>query len=951
MSNSCYCGSGPKPAGGVLVERLRIGRLVYLAEYKRPIDHFLKPRNLDIACNVSTTGGGVTLALNEFITNALKQPGGARFYKAALQVNPFEYLGRHNKPTTFTDEESYNSAIVEACQINGIEVIAITDHYRSRTGEGLRKAATEAGIRVFPGFEAATKDGVHILCLFPPETDLASLERYIGDCGIHNDDEESPLGQYDVTDFLERSHSWGAICIAAHVDSSKGLLYTLSGTAAVNAWRCPHLLACSLPGSLDEADEKYQQIIGNKAPSYRRDRLVTVINAADIADPSDLSTPGATTLIKMSDVSIEGLRQAFLDPESRIRIVGDPLPEHHSEFLAMVWEGGFLDGVSIHFNENLNVLVGGRGTGKSTIIESIRYVLDIPPLGDESKKVQVGIINNVLKSGSKISLLIRSHYPSVKDYVVERTVPNPPVVLDDQGNVLDLLPKDVLFDIEVAGQHEISELTRNPDKLTHLLDRFVKHDSELTRKKRELKADLERSRTKIIELEKEQEQVSERLDELPGLEEILKRYQEAGLEEKLKDQSLIVREQSILDTVHSRANSYNSVVEQLRAGLPIDREFLGSSNLEDLPGRELLERAGAVLNTLSDELAKVLTQAEALLSQSNDELGVIQTDWNLRKDAVQGSYDQILRDLQKDNVDGDEFIRLTKAIEDLRPIKERGGTLKGQQVTEAANRRDLLVVWEDLKAREFRELQTAARGVNKSLSGQIRSTVNFAGNRDPLYRLLRSDVGGRIGPTINALKICDTFSIKEFSDSCREGVSALVEKYGMTAAQAAPLCALPLDWLMKVEALELLSATRIALNVAPEYQPADWHDLDDLSTGQKATAVLLLLLLESDGPLIVDQPEDDLDNRFISEGVVPRMKIEKTRRQFIFATHNANIPVLGDAELILGLSATGEAGDGHVIIPPEHMASIDSQPVRELVEEVLEGGKFAFETRRLKYGF
>ncbi len=81
------------------------------------------------------------------------------------------------------------------------------------------------------------------------------------------------------------------------------------------------------------------------------------------------------------------------------------------------------------------------------------------------------------------------------------------------------------------------------------------------------------------------------------------------------------------------------------------------------------------------------------------------------------------------------------------------------------------------------------------------------------------------------------------------------------------------------------------------------------------------------------------------------MKIEKTRRQFNFATHNANIPVLGDAELILGLSATGEAGDGHVIIPPEHMGSIDSQPVRELVEEVLEGGKFAFETRRLKYGF
>jgi hypothetical protein len=127
--------------------------------------------------------------------------------------------------------------------------------------------------------------------------------------------------------------------------------------------------------------------------------------------------------------------------------------------------------------------------------------------------------------------------------------------------------------------------------------------------------------------------------------------------------------------------------------------------------------------------------------------------------------------------------------------------------------------------------------------------------------------------------------------------------------------------------------------------------LEALSTGQKATAVLLLLLLESDAPLIVDQPEDDLDNRFITEGVVPRMREEKLRRQFIFSTHNANIPVLGDAELIVGLSASGEAERGRAAIDPKQMGSIDAQPVRELVEEILEGGREAFERRRRKYGF
>lgn len=77
----------------------------------------------------------------------------------------------------------------------------------------------------------------------------------------------------------------------------------------------------------------------------------------------------------------------------------------------------------------------------------------------------------------------------------------------------------------------------------------------------------------------------------------------------------------------------------------------------------------------------------------------------------------------------------------------------------------------------------------------------------------------------------------------------------------------------------------------------------------------------------------------------------KRNRQFVMATHNANIPVLGDAELIVGLTPKGEAGGGTAAVAPEHIGSIDEPSVRELVEEVLEGGRHAFETRRVKYGF
>jgi hypothetical protein len=194
-------------------------------------------------------------------------------------------------------------------------------------------------------------------------------------------------------------------------------------------------------------------------------------------------------------------------------------------------------------------------------------------------------------------------------------------------------------------------------------------------------------------------------------------------------------------------------------------------------------------------------------------------------------------------------------------------------------------------------------------------------------------------------------SLVDFAQRCREGKEALMQRYALPAGSAERIAQADIDLFMRIEELDLPATTKIELNTAPDGESPTWQTLEALSTGQKATAVLLLLLLESEAPLIVDQPEDDLDNRFITEGVVPIMRQEKRRRQFLFTTHNANIPVLGDAELILGLVAQGEGKEGHAKIAPEHMGSIDSRPVRELVEEILEGGKDAFEMRRSKYGF
>lgn len=889
---------------------------------------------------------------NEQIKTALSKPRGARFYRCALQVNPFEYLKRHSKETKFKDEASYNAAIVQACIKQKIEVIAVADHYRIKSSKNLITDAVAAGLIVFPGFEAVTKEGVHFLCLLDTSFSMSVVQAKIADCGIHDEAELSPLGKYDSGELLKECREWnGAVCIAAHVASDGGLLRALKGQSRIAAWTDENLLACSLPGPISDAPDDLRSILQNKDVAHKRQRPIAVINCQDVNDPDDLLKSGASCWIKMSSVSINGLRQAFLDPESRIRLVSDPTPEDHTEFVAIAWDGQFLEGQSIHFNENLNVLIGGRGTGKSTVIESLRYVLQLDPIGDDARKAHEGIVHQVLKNGTKISLLVRSHRPDVREFLIERTVPNPPVVKDKSGNVLTLGPRDVLPHIEIFGQHEISELSKSPEKLTYLLERFMEDDPSIVKRKTDLKRELERSRGRILDVQKEIKQIDERLSLLPSLMETLKRYQDAKLEDRLKDQSQLVREGKILQMAEERLKPFQAFLQDLENATPIDVAFVSEKALQDLSGHDILRPLHDCLVAFDQEVQTTAKGMQKAIETANGGIAKVQSGWNIRKQKVQEAYEKILRELQKSKVDGEEFLRLRRQIEDLKPLTERKALLQRNEKEYFGNRRNLLDEWEELKRSEFQRLEKSAKRVNKQLTDRVRIQVAFAGNRSPLFDLLRRLIEGRFAESLEVLKQKPDLSLVALVDSCRSGRDALVRKYSMPAAQADRLVQAGESVLMQIEELELPSTVSTELNVAPEGQPVQWQRLEDLSKGQKATAVLLLLLLESDVPLVVDQPEDDLDNRFITEGIVPKMREEKRRRQFVFATHNANIPVLGDAELIIGLHAIGEAGIGQAKMPNEHMGSIDNEPVRVLVEELLEGGKNAFETRRLKYGF
>lgn len=887
------------------------------------------------------------LTQSNILLDALIQPDGAKFYRCALQVNPYQYLIKNSKQTPYESEEDYNSAIIEACILNQIDAIAVTDHFCVEDSVSLVQLARSRGIYAFGGFEATSKEGVHFLCLYDREKDK-DLERFIGKFGVLTG--ENVPGSKDCEELLECVKSQGGIAIAAHIINKNGLLKHLSGQTCMKIWKSSLLLACAIPGPVNDVPQDFKNIINNRNHQYNRDRPMAFLNASDVNSPDDLLKDSSITSIKMSDISVEGLRQAFLDPDSRIRL-DNQINTIHAQLVAIAWEGGFLDKTKIHFSSNLNVLIGGRGVGKSTIVESIRYVLGLEPIGSDALKTHLEFVKSVLKSGTKVSMLVKAPDSLNHYYTIERTVQNQPVITDESGELKNISPRDLLPDIQVFGQHEISELTRNKEKLTQLLDRFVLREGNFQSTKSKLKHELENSRIRIVQLQKELTAIEERLNVLPVMEERLRRYQELGLENKLKEKSLYIREEQILHTIHSRMEPISQLRQNLKELLPIDAAFVSARALEGLPNSSLLHGSSSILSQITSQLEMVGKEIDTIISNADALVNDIEQRWQNNKTQVEVTYQEMLRELQGSSIDGAEFITLRRQIEELTPLQERKKLLEHNMHIVKEQRSQLLNEWQNLLSTDYKALEKASKLVTNKLSGKVHVSVVCSGNLDPLEIFLRDTVGGQLKTQIDKLKEYKSLSLVDLAQRCREGKDSLNSSYGLTGSAIDKLVAAEPEVLMKLEEIELPAITDIKLNISTAGDKAVWIDLDKLSTGQKATAILLLLLLESESPLIVDQPEDDLDNRFITDSIVPIMKEKKYKRQFIFSTHNANIPVLGDAENIIGLTSNVSNSELYGHVNPKHSGSIDLHPVRIMVEEILEGGKTAFETRREKYGF
>jgi hypothetical protein len=204
---------------------------------------------------------------------------------------------------------------------------------------------------------------------------------------------------------------------------------------------------------------------------------------------------------------------AVRTPETRVAL-SNPGSKPRVVLRSLSWTGGFLDGATIALAEDLTTLIGGRGTGKSTVIESLRYVLDIPPIGQAAQRDHEAIVRDVIETGTIVELVVDAVTPDHARFTIQRTVPDAPVVLDAAGTVTKMTPADVVGEIEIFSQHELAEVAQQPANVAQMIQRFAGEpgsDDMVA-----VQHQLAENRSKLRRVEREQAKLDEALSESPA---------------------------------------------------------------------------------------------------------------------------------------------------------------------------------------------------------------------------------------------------------------------------------------------------------------------------------------------------------------------------------------------------------------------------------------------------
>ncbi len=876
----------------------------------------------------------------------------ARFFKCALQVNPAGYIQYRGQQQSLSEDE-YNQQLLDKALEAGIEVIGLADHGSVNSVDSIRALFNQSGIVVFPGFEIASSEKIHFVCLFDEAKTSQELERILGRLDLLDPENGVLPTNLTAIQLIDKVNEIGGFIYAAHSTNDDGVLKRRMS----HAWQHKGLLAAQIPGSIDDLygveSDFYRKVFLNKDTNYQREREMAAINAADVAKPEDIKSQGASCLIKMTKPCFASFKQAFLDAGSRVRLNSDKPESYASAIERIRFTGGYLDGVDIELSDHLNAVIGGRGTGKSTLLECIRYAFALEPKTQNALKQHKSVIdNNLGKERGMVEVTLRSATLHGRRFTVSRKYGNQPTVVDEQGNISPYHPTDLLPGIELYGQNEIYEMTRDELSRNQLIERFLEGEHEhFDQGIEKVLAGLKENRESIKRALNQKADLEAEVERLPKLLDQAKQFKDLGLDEKLEIIPKLEKEKQLSERAKEDLSRVKEAIDTLKDNLP-DTVFLSDTSLEGLPHAELLKNQRGILESLKSGLTQSLAQLEQLADNAAEQLLPVQQSLvdaqSIEEQQLENAFKEIPASQGKTGRQiGAEYQVLLKQIEQIRP-KQTNMQNRQVQIAELYNqRKKLLLELDQQTSARATSIVKSVRRLTRKLDKKVQLSLQPEGNRQCLVDFLNACNLEGVGLKRLAWVLEQAFSPANLAATIRQGEAELTNTFGIPDSVTRALTRLPEQKLLELEELLLPDTMSIELNVTHGEREAVFRPIDDLSTGQQCTAVLHLLLLDNPDPLILDQPEDNLDNAFIAERIVAELRRAKLSRQFLFATHNANIPVFGDAEWIGVLSVADNKG----LILPDQQGAIDMPEVQKLAADILEGGKSAFNQRREKYGF
>jgi ABC-type cobalamin/Fe3+-siderophores transport system ATPase subunit len=914
---------------------------------------------------------------------------------------------RIGNPRDEADLQEKARVYLRRCHEAGLEVIGITDHnfsdlheerhwFLTHLGQQNRTVAEEVGrepLAIFPGFELDI--GFHVVALFEVGTKLKVVDECVTRLGLAHGERFSggqpcpcrngkhPVSLQQVLDIVQGEHR--GLVIAAHAFSADGIADRDGKHAAEYA--NPELLAVEIRTPEIAAGSREEAVLNATTGVWNRKRPPAVVLSSDCKrlqprEPNDLNCVGCRfSWIKMSLPSIVALKQAFLDQaffvrggsreNSRIRF-GSERPEEgytYPKIVSLAVRGAaFLADLDLNLSPNLNTLIGGRGTGKSTIIEYLRIVLGQAPalsgtqLEDHfrhlSKSIQAGRIRAAIERDGQTWVLESKGGAELQ--IVS-------------GSVIPDLQR--FFPVRILSQREVYLISERRDLRTRLIDDRITKG-------------LDEYRAKSEELTREMRALDQQLQSLPELkrrEQVLRTeildYQTRlaqlkSVEEPLKAWRGLLAEREFLSALKRDGEQIESAVvaavEQLDLRYAVIGDELGKS-----PHAQLMQRLELTVREALTELKDSLNRNLERFRQRFDLLttGEEVQRWEASFADLQKQYETLREDLARRGTDPNQYLEYEAALKDreqeLALVIGRQQGLEAGRKQRATKLSQLHAVWKAETELRRSEVAKLARSIPLTEKGEpfVKVIVDAFGDDEAFVehmqalvkdnRSISRDEWGYFRAGEKAL-VEDSF-LRKVIEATGEGRSPMetfvqwVEALrkgetpeGCPWNPAERRCQKLLSWVGERELAEL-ELWRVPDRFRIELYRPDGSLVGEieegLSIGQRCTAVLALLLAEDTAPIVVDQPEDDLDNEFIYNELVPLLRSSKQRRQIIVATHNANIPVNGDAELIVALHT--QEGDGKV----RAAGGLDQPEVCATVESIMEGGKDAFRRRREKYCF